>query len=78
MQALVAATSAPARAFRLTDRGRIWPGMRADLVLVDGDPTEDIRDTRNLRAIWKRGAAWNSPSQATEGRPVSRPRTSHG
>jgi imidazolonepropionase-like amidohydrolase len=55
MQALVAATSAPARAFRLTDRGRIRPGMRADLVLVDGDPTQDIGDTRNLVAIWKRG-----------------------
>jgi imidazolonepropionase-like amidohydrolase len=31
-------------------------GLRADLVLVDGDPTEDIGDTRNLVAIWKRGA----------------------
>jgi imidazolonepropionase-like amidohydrolase len=56
VQALAAATSAPARAFRLTDRGRIRPGMRADLVLVDGDPTEDIGDTRNLVAVWKRGA----------------------
>ncbi|PWU59906.1 amidohydrolase [Micromonospora globispora] len=56
IQALVAATSAPARAFRLTDRGRIRPGMRADLVLVNGDPTQDIRDTRNLVAVWKRGA----------------------
>lgn len=56
LQALAAATSAPARAFRLTDRGRIRPGMRADLVLVNGDPTEDIGDTRNLIAVWKRGA----------------------
>jgi imidazolonepropionase-like amidohydrolase len=30
--------------------------MRADLILVDGDPTQDIHDTRNLVAIWKRGA----------------------
>jgi imidazolonepropionase-like amidohydrolase len=55
-QALVAATSAPARAFQLTDRGSVRPGMRADLVLVDGDPTEDIREARNLVAVWKRGA----------------------
>ena len=54
-QAMVAATSAPAQAFRLTDRGLIRPGLRADLVLVHGDPTTDIRDTRNVVAVWKRG-----------------------
>jgi imidazolonepropionase-like amidohydrolase len=54
-QALVAATSAPAQTFRFTDRGLIRPGMRADLVLVHGDPTTDIRDTRNVVAVWKRG-----------------------
>ena len=53
--ALVAATSATARAFRLTDRGRIRTGMRADLLLVDGDPSKQIRATRNIVAIWKRG-----------------------
>jgi imidazolonepropionase-like amidohydrolase len=53
--ALVAATSAVARAFRMTDRGRIAPGLRADLLLVDGDPTKQIRDTRKIVAIWKRG-----------------------
>jgi len=55
VQALVAATSAPARAFRLADRGRIRPGLRADLVLVEGDPTQDIGATRRIVAIWKRG-----------------------
>lgn len=57
VQALAAATSAPARAFRLTDRGRIAPGMRADLVLVDGDPTRDIVATRRIVTVWKRGVA---------------------
>jgi imidazolonepropionase-like amidohydrolase len=55
VQALVAATSAPASAFRFSDRGFVRPGMRADLVLVNGDPTEDIRDTRNIVSVWKRG-----------------------
>ena len=54
-QALIAATSAPARAFRLTDRGRIAPGLRADLLLVDGDPTVDALQTRRIVAVWKRG-----------------------
>jgi imidazolonepropionase-like amidohydrolase len=53
--ALAAATSAIARAFRMTDRGRIQTGMRADLLLVDGNPTTQIRDTRNIVAIWKKG-----------------------
>jgi imidazolonepropionase-like amidohydrolase len=53
--ALAAATSAVAKAFRLNDRGRIRTGMRADLLLVDGDPPRQIRDTQNIVAIWKRG-----------------------
>jgi imidazolonepropionase-like amidohydrolase len=53
--ALAAATSAAARAFRMSDRGRVKTGMRADLLLVDGDPSKEIRATRNIVAIWKRG-----------------------
>ena len=53
--ALAAATSAIAKAFRMNDRGRIRAGMRADLLLVDGDPSKQIRDTRNIVAVWKRG-----------------------
>jgi imidazolonepropionase-like amidohydrolase len=59
LQALIAATSAPADAFELTDRGRIGPGLRADLVLVQGDPTRDIAATRNIVAVWKRGERVN-------------------
>jgi hypothetical protein len=29
--------------------------MRADMLLVRGDPTTDIRHTRNVVAVWKRG-----------------------
>ncbi|BBH65269.1 imidazolonepropionase [Actinoplanes sp. OR16] len=55
VEALRAATSTPARRFGLDDRGRIAPGLRADLLLVDGDPTTTISDTLNTRAIWRRG-----------------------
>ncbi len=54
-QALVAATARAAECFRLKDRGRIAPGLRADLLLVRGDPTVDIRDTRNIEAVFKLG-----------------------
>ncbi|MFZ1129548.1 MAG: CIA30 family protein [Terriglobales bacterium] len=54
-QALAAATSVPARVFHLNDRGEIAPGKRADLLLVKGDPTDDITVTRDIVAVWKAG-----------------------
>lgn len=53
--ALRAATATTARRFGLADRGRVAEGLRADLLLVDGDPTANIGDTLNTRAIWRRG-----------------------
>jgi imidazolonepropionase-like amidohydrolase len=54
-EALTAATRAPADVFGLADRGRIAPGARADLVLVDGDPTKDITATRAIVHVFKNG-----------------------
>lgn len=55
VQALTAATSAPAKAFGLTDRGGIRPGLRADLLMVESDPSIDIRNTRRVVAVWQGG-----------------------
>ncbi len=54
-QVLAAATSITADRFGLTDRGRIKPGLQADLLMVDGDPTTDIAATRAISAVWRRG-----------------------
>jgi imidazolonepropionase-like amidohydrolase len=54
-EALAAATAVPAHHFRLADRGRIAPGLRADLLLVKGDPTRNIQATRAIVGIWKAG-----------------------
>lgn len=59
--ALRGVTGALADAFGLTDRGRVRPGLRADLVLVDGDPTSDILATRAIRHVWKQGVAAARP-----------------
>ncbi|WEV26171.1 amidohydrolase family protein [Streptomyces sp. 71268] len=60
--ALAAATSLPARHFALTDRGRIAPGLRADLVLVEGDPTRDIATITALTDVWRRGVRHAHPA----------------
>ena len=55
MAALQAATRNPARAFNLADQGTIEPGMRADLVLLDANPLENIDNTRKIREVVARG-----------------------
>ncbi|MCR6485143.1 amidohydrolase family protein [Amycolatopsis sp. OK19-0408] len=52
---LRAATELPARHFGLPDRGAVREGLRADLVLVDGDPTRDITATTRIRRVWAAG-----------------------
>jgi hypothetical protein len=47
--------------------------MRADLVLVEGDPTQDILATRRIIEVWKRGVRVNrekTRSAAATGRNV--------
>lgn len=51
LQALRAATLAPARAWKLADAGTIAPGMRADLVLVESDPRADLAALRGIVGV---------------------------
>ncbi|RTL69577.1 MAG: amidohydrolase [Pseudonocardiaceae bacterium] len=54
-EALDAATGIATEHFGLADRGRIAPGLRADLVLLADDPTVDISATRTVRGVWIAG-----------------------
>ncbi|HSR00695.1 MAG TPA: amidohydrolase family protein [Sphingomicrobium sp.] len=54
-EVMIAATSGNARIFHLTDRGEVRPGLLADLVAVDGDPTRDVLAVRNIRLVMKGG-----------------------
>lgn len=55
LEALRSATDIPARAFELDGRGCLKPGCRADLVVIDGNPFEDIRHTVRIHSVWKNG-----------------------
>jgi len=55
--ALIAATAGGARSLRLSDRGKVDPGMRADVVLWDADHEGALAWTFGLapRQVWKGG-----------------------
>lgn len=55
LQALRSATKLPAGVWGLHDRGVVEPGMVADLVLVQGDPSRNISVTRDIRKVWVGG-----------------------
>jgi hypothetical protein len=58
-QALQVATWNGAKYSRvLEDRGSIAVGKRADMILVDGDPTKNISDIRNIALVIKNGSAY--------------------
>lgn len=54
--ALVAATSGNAGYFRQGERiGRVKPGLFADLIAVQGDPTTSVKALRNVQFVMKNG-----------------------
>jgi len=55
LQASRAATSGNAKILPLEDRGRIAPGLLADLIAVAGDPTADIGALRRIKMVMKGG-----------------------
>ncbi|WP_020655857.1 CIA30 family protein [Massilia niastensis] len=63
-EALAAATSVPAAAFRLGRRGCVEKGCKADLLLVDGNPLADITATRRIVEVWKDGESANGLREA--------------
>jgi imidazolonepropionase-like amidohydrolase len=67
MEAIVAATKRGAEAMRMADRiGTVRPGKLADLIVVDGNPLDDItilEDRRRITHVMKGGAFFRQPAR---------------
>ncbi len=68
VEALRAATCDAAAHFGLADRGRVEPGLRADLVLLAADPGADISASRRIRGVWVAGEAVRGAGEGPEAR----------
>jgi imidazolonepropionase-like amidohydrolase len=63
LEVLRQATSGNAKIFHLPDRGRIAPGLLADLISVSGDPTKDVGALRQVRLVVKGGTIVRNDSR---------------
>ncbi len=55
LRVLTMATGNAAAAFGWEDAGTLEPGKRADFVVLEGDPLDDIRSTRRIAAVYLAG-----------------------
>ncbi|HEY2812245.1 MAG TPA: amidohydrolase family protein, partial [Acidimicrobiales bacterium] len=58
LQVLRAATVTSAELIDVDDRGRIAPGLLADIIAVPGDPTADISVTKDVQFVMKGGRVY--------------------
>lgn len=73
MEATIAATALGDELFQKPDElGKVLPGFYADMILVDGNPLEDItvlQDLTKITAVMKNGQFHREPAQPAPATP---------
>src|SRR6266566_2642838 len=65
LQALRAATTVSAELIDVDDRGRLSPGLLADVVAVPGNPLDDIGAVESVRFVMKGGQVYRDETRGT-------------
>ncbi len=66
LQAITVATKNAAELLRVADQyGTLEPGKKANFIVLEKDPSQDIRNTQTIRAVWKNGAKVSNGPLAT-------------
>jgi imidazolonepropionase-like amidohydrolase len=68
LAAIRAATTVAAELIDVEDRGRLAPGLLADVIGVEGDPTTDIGATERVRFVMKGGDVYRDDGSRGSGR----------
>jgi imidazolonepropionase-like amidohydrolase len=64
----VAATKAPAELMGLTDLGTLATGKRASFIVLDANPLDDIRNTRQIADVYLDGVRFDRDAVRAEWR----------
>ena len=54
-QVIVVSTSRPTEVLRIQDTGTLAKGKRADFIVLDANPLEDIRNLRKINSVYLNG-----------------------
>lgn len=65
-EAVTIATRNAAELMRLDDRGTIETGKRADLIVLDGDPSAEITFSKRIVEVWTQGRRMAPPATPDE------------